>query len=128
MSQRSSMPTVASPATNGHTAESAPPPAPRPAGTRHPQTHKWLVVGAVLLMTALSALDANIVGTAIPTIVGQLHGLPLLPWLVAAFMLTSTTTVPLFGKLSDIYGRKALLLLGAGLFLAGSVLCGLAGS
>src|SRR5690348_11632519 len=101
--------TTAAPVTNGRHSEPVPPaPAPTPAGTPHPQTHKWLVVIAVLLATALSALDANIVGTAIPTIVGQLHGLPLLPWLVAAFMLTSTTTVPLFGKLSDIYGRKAL--------------------
>src|SRR5947208_6732738 len=98
---------------------------PTPAiGAPHPQTHKVLVVIAVMLATALSALDANIVGTAIPTIVGQLHGLPLLPWLVASFMLTSTTTVPLFGKLSDIYGRKSLLLIGAALFLIGSVLCG----
>jgi EmrB/QacA subfamily drug resistance transporter len=87
-----------------------------------------LVVVAVMLATALSALDANIVGTAIPTIVGQLHGLTLLPWLVASFNLTATTTVPLFGKLSDIYGRKSMLLIGAGLFLVGSVLCGFAGS
>ena len=108
--------------------QDTPAPSATPAGTPHPQTHKWLVVIAVMLATALSALDANIVGTAIPTIVGQLHGLPLLPWLVASFMLTSTTTVPLFGKLSDIYGRKSVLLVGAGLFLMGSVLCGFAGS
>lgn len=103
-------------------------PAPRPTGVPHPQTHKLLVVIAVLLATALSALDANIVGTAIPTIVGQLHGLTLLPWLVASFNLTATTTVPLFGKLSDIYGRKSVLLVGSALFLVGSVLCGFAGS
>lgn len=102
--------------------------APVPTGTPHPQSHKGLVVIAVLLATALSALDANIVGTAIPTIVGQLQGLPLLPWLVASFNLTATTTVPLFGKLSDIYGRKSVLLVGSALFLLGSVLCGFAGS
>ena len=100
------------------------PPAPRDAtpatGTPHPQAHKGLVIIAVLLATALSALDANIVGTAIPTIVGQLHGLTLLPWLVASFNLTATTTVPLFGKLSDIYGRKSVLLVGSALFLLGS--------
>ncbi len=106
----------------------APAPAPRPTGVPHPQTHKLLVVIAVLLATALSALDANIVGTAIPTIVGQLQGLPLLPWLVASFNLTATTTVPLFGKLSDIYGRKSVLLVGSALFLIGSILCGFAGS
>ncbi len=104
------------------------PPAPEATGAPHPQSHKLLVVIAVLLATALSALDANIVGTAIPTIVGQLHGLSLLPWLVASFNLTATTTVPLFGKLSDIYGRKSVLLVGVGLFLIGSVLCGFAGS
>src|SRR5215207_832292 len=95
-----------------------PPAAPEPPapanGTPYPQTHKWLVVLAVMLATALSALDANIIGTALPTIVGQLQGLSLLPWLVASFNLTATTTVPLFGKLSDIYGRKSMLLFGAG--------------
>jgi EmrB/QacA subfamily drug resistance transporter len=98
------------------------------SGTPHPQSHKGLVIIAVLLATALSALDANIVGTAIPTIVGQLQGLTLLPWLVASFNLTATTTVPLFGKLSDIYGRKSVLMVGSALFLIGSVLCGFAGS
>jgi EmrB/QacA subfamily drug resistance transporter len=99
-----------------------------PAEAPHPQTHKTLVVIAVMLTTALSALDANIVGTAIPSIVGALRGLALLPWLVTAFLLTSTVTVPLYGKLADIYGRKPVLLGGVTIFLTGSALCGLATS
>ncbi|HUS13750.1 MAG TPA: MDR family MFS transporter [Chloroflexia bacterium] len=99
-----------------------------PPVMRHPQSHKGLVIGAVMLTTALSALDANIVGTAIPSIVGALRGISLLPWLVTAFLLTSTVTVPLYGKLSDLYGRKPVLLIGIAIFLIGSVLCGVAGS
>ena len=107
-------------------AADAPPPAPPPA--IHPQTHKGLIVCAMMLTTALSALDANIVGTAIPSIVGALRGLGLLPWLVTSFLLTSTVTVPIYGKLADIYGRKPVLLTGVTIFLLGSALCGLAGS
>ncbi len=98
------------------------------AGAPHPRTRKFLVGAALMLVTALAALDLNIVSTAVPTIVGKLGGLPLLPWLIEAFLLTSTATVPLFGKLSDIYGRKTLLLFGTGLFILGSALCGFAGS
>src|SRR5579859_8025208 len=86
----------------------------------HPQTHKGLVITAVLLTTALSALDANIVGTAMPSIVGALRGLNLLPWLATAFLLSTAVTVPLAGKL--------VLLAGVTNFLLGSALCGLAGS
>ncbi|HMA37167.1 MAG TPA: MDR family MFS transporter [Chloroflexia bacterium] len=94
----------------------------------HPQTHKGLVITAVLLTTALSALDANIVGTAMPSIVGALRGLNLLPWLATAFLLSTAVTVPLAGKLADLYGRKPVLLAGVTIFLLGSALCGLAGS
>src|SRR2546421_12968629 len=106
----------------------SPPPQDVALQAPHPQTHKGLIVFAVMLTTALSALDANIVGTAIPSIVGALRGLPLLPWLVTSFLLTSTVGIPLFGKLADIYGRKPVLLGGVAVFLAGSALCGLAGS
>jgi EmrB/QacA subfamily drug resistance transporter len=109
------------------TIESAPEAVPA-AQAPHPQSHKGLIVIAVMLTTALSALDANIVGTAIPSIVGALRGLSLLPWLVTAFLLTSTVSIPLYGKLADIYGRKPVLLVGVGVFLLGSALCGLAGS
>jgi EmrB/QacA subfamily drug resistance transporter len=78
------------------------------------------------MATALSALDVTIISTALPTIVGVLGGLELYPLVVAAFLLTATTTVPVYGKLSDMFGRKPVFLIGAGTFILGSALCGLA--
>src|SRR5579872_3520442 len=83
------------------------------------------VLGAVLLGLFLSALDQTVVGTALPRIVTDLHGNNLYTWVVTAYLLTSTITVPIYGKLSDIYGRKIMLLIGISLFLAGSWLAGL---
>ncbi|HKP53532.1 MAG TPA: MDR family MFS transporter [Chloroflexia bacterium] len=85
-----------------------------------------LIIIALMLATALSALDGTIVSTALPSIVGALGGLPLYSLVVSAFLLTSTTTVPLYGKLADIYGRKPVFMLGSGIFIVGSALCGLA--
>ena len=73
-------------------------------------------------------MDATIVSTALPTIVGQLGGLSLFSWVFSVYLLTSTVTVPLYGTLADIYGRKPILIFGASVFLIGSALCGLAGS
>ncbi len=86
------------------------------------------VLPGLMLILALAALDQNIVSTALPRIVGDLGGLSHLSWVVTAFILTSTATTPLYGKLSDMYGRKALFYLAVALFLAGSALCGLAQS
>jgi EmrB/QacA subfamily drug resistance transporter len=83
------------------------------------------VLFAVLLGLFLSALDQTVVGTAMPKIVTDLHGNGLYTWVVTAYLLTSTITVPIYGKLSDVYGRKVLLLTGICLFLAGSWLSGL---
>ncbi len=83
------------------------------------------VLFAVLLGLFLSALDQNIVGTALPHIVTDLHGNGLYTWVVTAYLLTSTITVPLYGKLSDVYGRKILLFIGITIFLVGSLLAGL---
>lgn len=79
-----------------------------------------------MLALMLSALDQNIVGPALPKIVSEFGGLSRLSWVVTAFLLASTSTTPLYGKLSDIYGRRALFNVAIGLFLSGSVLCGLA--
>ena len=87
-----------------------------------------LIVASLMLALALAALDATIVGTALPTIVADLGGVSLYSWLIAAYLLTSTTTVPLYGRVADMVGRKPVLLFGIVLFLAGSVLCGLAQS
>lgn len=85
-----------------------------------------MVLAGVLLGLFLGALDHTIVGTAMPRIVAQLGGLDYYSWVFAAYMLTSTTMVPIFGRLSDQLGRRSVYLAGLGLFLVGSVLCGLA--
>jgi EmrB/QacA subfamily drug resistance transporter len=89
---------------------------------------KLLLVLALMFSIALAALDATVISTALPTIVGELGGLSLFSWAFSAYLLASTVTVPLYGKLADLYGRKPILLFGAGLFLVGSILCGAAGS
>lgn len=85
-----------------------------------------LIVGALLLVMLLSALDQTIVSTALPTIVGELGGLDQLSWVVTAYLLSSTVVLPLYGKLGDLYGRKVVLQAAIVLFLAGSALCGVA--
>jgi EmrB/QacA subfamily drug resistance transporter len=83
------------------------------------------MAGALLAMV-LAALDQNIVNTALPRMADELGGLSHLSWVVTAFMLTATTTTPIYGKLSDIYGRRALFFVAIVIFLAGSLLCGAA--
>ena len=83
------------------------------------------ILVAVLLGLFLSALDQTIVGPILPRIVSELHGSDYYTWVVTAYLLTSTVTVPIYGKLSDLFGRKPMLLVGIGLFLFGSALSGL---
>ena len=78
-----------------------------------------------MLALVLAALDQNIVATALPRIVSDLGGLAHLSWVVTAFMVASTMTTPLYGKLSDIYGRRPAFFASIAIFLAGSALCGL---
>lgn len=85
-----------------------------------------LVTMGVMLSLFLASMESTVVATAMPTIVGQLGGLQNYSWVFSAFMLASTTTVPLYGKLSDIYGRRNVYIIAMALFLIGSVLCGLA--
>src|SRR5262245_56047864 len=84
------------------------------------------VMAGLLLVLTLASLDQNIVATALPRIVSELGGLSHLSWMVTSFLVPSTAATPLYGKLSDIYGRRALFFVGVGVFLAGSALCGLA--
>src|ERR1700759_3446541 len=79
-----------------------------------------------MLVLLLAALDQTIVSTALPTIVGDLGGVQHLSWVVTAYLLSSTVSGPLYGKLGDLYGRKTLLQIAIVLFLIGSGLCGLA--
>jgi EmrB/QacA subfamily drug resistance transporter len=88
----------------------------------------WTAMAGVLLAMMLAALDQNIVNTALPRIGGDLGGVALLPWVVTVFMLTSTVTTPLYGKLSDTYGRRNLFFVAIVIFMAGSLWCGLARS
>ncbi len=81
-------------------------------------------LAGVLLGILLSALDQTIVGTALPKVIAQLQGLDRYAWVFTAYMLTSTATMPIWGKLSDIYGRKWLYMLGMAVFVLGSALSG----
>ncbi|WP_231618687.1 MDR family MFS transporter [Nonomuraea sp. SBT364] len=85
-----------------------------------------LLLVAVIGGMFLAMLDQTIVGTALPRITSELGGTTLYTWVITAYLLTSTVTVPLYGRLSDQHGRKPLLLIGMALFVAGSVLCGVA--
>ncbi|GAA5075226.1 MDR family MFS transporter [Streptomyces similanensis] len=87
-----------------------------------------VVIIGLMLGLMLSSLDFVIVAASMRTIADQLHGQTLQAWATTAYMVTSTIATPLFGKLSDLYGRKKLYLLAIGVFLTGSLLCGLAGS
>ena len=87
-----------------------------------------MVFAGLMLALTLASLDQNIVNTALPHIVSDLGGLAHLSWVVTAFMVTSTTVTPLYGKLSDMYGRKRLFFTAIIIFLFGSILCGLAQS
>src|SRR5271170_4418956 len=86
------------------------------------------IVAGIMLAMFLSALEQTIVAPALPAIGNSLGGIDELSWVVTAYLLAATVTTPLFGKLSDIYGRRALLLLSIGIFIAGSVACALAPS
>ncbi|WP_374684253.1 MFS transporter [Streptomyces sp. ODS05-4] len=81
------------------------------------------VVAALMLGMALAALDGTVVSTAVPQIVGDLGGLSVFSWLFAGYLLAVTVTLPVYGRLSDAYGRKPVLVAGIVLFLAGSLLC-----
>ena len=89
---------------------------------------RWTILGAVMLGLFLSAMDQTIVGTALPRIIADLSGLELYAWVFTAYMLASTTTVPIVGKMGDIFGRKNFFLAGIVIFLIGSVLCGMSQS
>lgn len=99
-----------------------------PATAERAKTDRGLVLVFVALCTGtlLAALDQTIVSTALPTIVGELGGLDHLSWVVTAYLLTSTASTPLYGKISDLYGRKVVYQAAIAIFLAGSLLCGVA--
>jgi len=82
-----------------------------------------LITLGIMLSLFLASMEGTVVATAMPTIVTQLGGLSIYSWVFSVYMLTSTTTVPIYGKLSDLYGRKRIYIISMVMFVAGSVLC-----
>lgn len=83
-----------------------------------------IITGGVMMGMFLAALESTVVSTAMPTVIASLGGLNIYSWVFSVYMLTSTVTVPIWGRLSDIYGRRVFYLIGIGLFLLGSALSG----
>ena len=83
---------------------------------------------ALVLVTALASFESTVVSTAMPTIIGDLGGLPLYSWVFSIYLLTATVMMPIYGRLADIYGRRRILLVAITVFLVGAVACGLARS
>ncbi len=89
-----------------------------------PRNRIILVTAGIMLSLFLASMESTVVATAMPTIVGQLGGLEHYSWVFSAYMLTSTTTVPLYGKLSDLYGRRKLYVIAMAIFLVGCIVSG----
>src|SRR4029079_10097497 len=100
--------------------------APEPEATNHRQV--LVTFSGLLLAMLLASLDQTIVSTALPTIVGDLGGIDQLSWVVTAYMLDATVTIPLWGRASDLFGRKRLFQGAIAVFLLGSALSGMAQS
>ncbi|HEY2777755.1 MAG TPA: MDR family MFS transporter [Gaiellaceae bacterium] len=90
--------------------------------------NRGAIVAALMLAIGLAAIDATIVATAVPQIVADLGGFSLFPWIFSIYLLTQAVTVPIYGRLSDVFGRKPVLLFGVAGFLVGSILCAVAWS
>lgn len=86
------------------------------------------ILAALMLATALVALESTVLATAVPTVVADLGGFTQFPWLFSSYLLTQAVLVPVYGKLSDVYGRRPVLVFGIALFALGSALCALAWS
>ncbi|GAB2886606.1 MDR family MFS transporter [Paraburkholderia jirisanensis] len=87
-------------------------------------SQRSLILGTIMLATFMVSIEATIVATAMPRVVGQLGGFAYYSWVFSAFLLAQSATTPIYGKLADMFGRKPVLLTGIVLFLAGSLLCG----
>ncbi|MBK6405857.1 MAG: MFS transporter [Holophagales bacterium] len=87
-----------------------------PVSPRFDPKRRRAVTFALLLVTALASFESTVVSTAMPTIIGDLHGLSLYSWVFSVYLLTSTISMPLFGRLADLYGRRRVLLVATALF------------
>src|SRR6266566_6240147 len=97
-----------------------------PPGYRYSIGRVLAIYAGIMVTLLLAALDQTIVSTALPRVVSELGGLSQYSWVFTSYLLASTVTVPLYGKLGDVYGRRPLFFVAIGLFLVGSALCGLA--
>ena len=91
-----------------------------------PVAHRPWILTALMLFMMLAAMDVTIVSTAVPQIVAELGDFSLFTWVFSIYLLTQTVTIPVYGKLADLYGRKPILIFGSALFLVGSAACALA--
>src|SRR5438105_11147787 len=87
-------------------------------------SERRLITLALFVATFLVALDTSVIATAMPTVIGQIGGIQLYAWVFSAYLLTSTVSVPIYGKLADLYGRKPVYLAATSIFLVSSMLCG----
>src|ERR1044071_2071348 len=97
-----------------------------PPGYRFSIGRILAIYSGLMVTLLLAALDQTIVATALPKVVGELGGITQYSWVFTAYMLGSTVTVPLYGKLGDVHGRKPLFIVSISIFLVGSALCGAA--
>jgi EmrB/QacA subfamily drug resistance transporter len=104
------------------------PEAPAEAGSIPWTPRLFRVVAGLMLSVFVAAMDSTVVGTALPTITRELNGFSLYSWIFTGYLLTGTTSVPVWGRLADLYGRRSVLLAGQAVFVAASVLCGLSTS
>ena len=101
---------------------------PLPARMHARKTHRPLVLAAIMTAMFMAAIEGTIVATSMPSIVARLGGVALYSWVFSSYLLMQAVTVPIYGKLSDLFGRKRVFIAGILIFLAGSVLCGFAWS
>jgi EmrB/QacA subfamily drug resistance transporter len=95
---------------------------------RPDESRRRLVLAACLIATFMAAVESTIVATIIPTIVSDLGGFSLFTWVFTVYLLTQAVTIPVYGRLADVHGRKPVFFVGAALFLVGTILCGMAWS
>ncbi len=98
---------------------------PENSGPSEVPANFWVIFSGLMLTMLLSALDQTIVSTALPTIVGELHGVQHMAWVTTAYILAATIAMPVYGRIGDLVGRKTLFLSGIGIFLVGSTIAGL---
>src|SRR5215475_11547752 len=97
-----------------------------PAPIRFTHREILLMLSGTMCGMFLGAIDQTIVATALPAMAGELHGIEYMSWAVAAYLLTSTASTAIYGKLSDLYGRRPLFVSAIAIFLLGSIVCGMA--